>query len=346
MTVIDLRSDVLTRPTTGMLNAMTSAPLGDEQLREDPTVLALEEELVELFGQEAAVFVPSATMANQLALLCQVGRGQEILGEQGSHMFRYEAGGPAFLAGAVVTGLPGAAGVFTAAQVRETAQTGDSEHRPRTALALVEDTHNVSGARVWPLPALDEIYDACAGLGIAVHIDGARIFNAAVARDAPVAAATSRAATVAVCFTKGLGCPAGAALVGRAGTLAPARRLRQMLGGSLRQAGVLAGAARYALEHHVRRLADDHANARELAARLAGAGLPVDPAATETNFVFMDVSASGLARDDARERLAREGVLWSNAHHPGTLRAVTHLDVTASDVRTAADRTVKALRPP
>jgi threonine aldolase len=344
VSAIDLRSDVMTLPTEGMLRAMTTAPLGDEQEREDPTVLRLEEELVELFGQEAAVFVPSATMANQLALLCQVQRGQEVLGERNSHVFRYEAGGPAFLAGAVVTGLTGNAGVFTGDDVRGVAQPGDSEHRPRTAMVVVEDTHNVSGARIWPTASLDELYDTCAELGLAVHIDGARVFNAAVAQEVPVARVTGRAASVAVCFSKGLGCPAGAALVGRAEALAPARRLRQMLGGSLRQAGVLAGAARYALAHHVDRLAEDHANARELAGRLAAAGLPVDTGAVDTNFVFLDLSGTGLSRDEARDHLAREGVLWSNAHHPGVLRAVTHLNVGAADIATAADRTIRAVR--
>ncbi|TYB42259.1 threonine aldolase family protein [Actinomadura chibensis] len=341
--MIDLRSDVMTLPTEGMLRAMTTAPLGDEQVREDPTVRALEDDLTGMLGQEAAVFVPSATMANQIAMLCQVERGQEIVGERHSHMFRYEAGGPAFLAGAVVTGLPGTAGVFTGAQVRATAQVGDSEHRPRTALALVEDTHNVSGGRAWPTAALDDLYDTCDELGLAVHIDGARLFNASVALDVPPDRITARARTVAVCFSKGLGCPAGAALVGRADVLAPARRIRQMLGGSLRQAGVLAGAARYALRHNIARLADDHANARTFATLLAEGGLPVDPADVDTNFVFLDVASLGLDRGAAQERLRSHGVLWSNAHHPGVLRAVTFLGRSEEDVRTAAARTVKAL---
>lgn len=343
VTLIDLRSDVMTLPTDGMLRAMTTAPLGDEQEREDPTVLALEDELTELFGQQSAVFVPSATMANQIAMLCQVPRGQEIIGERHSHMFRYEAGGPAFLAGAVLTGLEGDAGVLTGAQVRRIAQTRDSEHRPRTALVLVENTHNVSGARVWPLPALDDLYDTCADLGLAVHIDGARILNAAVALEVPPARITARAQTIAVCFSKGLGCPAGAALVGRSDILAPARRLRQMLGGSLRQAGVLAGAARYALQHNVTRLADDHAHARVLATLLAEAGLPVRPSEVDTNFVFLDLSTLGTDRDTARARLRSHGVLWSNAHHPTVLRAVTHLGHSLADIRTAATRTIRAL---
>ncbi|GAA4329866.1 low-specificity L-threonine aldolase [Actinomadura luteofluorescens] len=341
--MIDLRSDVMTLPTEGMLRAMTSAPLGDEQVREDPTVLALEDELTGLLGQEAALFVPSATMANQIALLCQVARGQEIVGERHSHMFRYEAGGPAFLAGAVVTGLPGEAGVFTGDQVREIAQVADSEHRPRTALAVVEDTHNVSGGRAWPLAALDDLHDTCDELGLAVHIDGARLFNAAVALDVPPDRITARARTVAVCFSKGLGCPAGAALVGRSDVLAPARRIRQMLGGSLRQAGGLAGAALSAPQHNVARLADDHANARVLATLLAEGGLPIDPASVGTNFVFLDLASLGLDREEARDRLRSHGVLWSNAHHPTVLRAVTHLGHSEADLRTAAARTVEAL---
>ena len=341
--MIDLRSDVMTLPSAGMLHAMTTAPLGDEQVREDPTVLALENDLIELLGQETAVFVPSATMANQIALLCQVDRGQEIVGEQHSHMFRYEAGGPAFLAGAVVTGLAGTAGVFAGDQVREIAQVRDSEHRPRTALALVENTHNVSGGRVWPLAALDDLYDTCDALDLAVHMDGARLFNATVALDVPPARITTRARTVAICFSKGLGCPAGAALVGRADVLAPARRIRQMLGGSLRQAGVLAGAARYALQHNITRLADDHANAVTLATLLAEGGLPIDPADVSTNFVFLDLAPLGLARDAALARLRAHGVLWSNAHHPTVLRAVTHLGHAKADLETAAARTLRAL---
>ncbi|GAA3931187.1 low-specificity L-threonine aldolase [Actinomadura viridis] len=341
--MIDLRSDVMTLPSEGMLHAMTTAQVGDEQRREDPTVLALEDDLTGLLGQEAAVFVPSATMANQIATLCQVARGQEIVGERHSHMFRYEAGGPAFLAGAVVTGLAGSAGVFTGDQVRDVAQIRDSEHRPRTALALVENTHNASGGRVWPLEALDGLYDTCAELGLAVHIDGARLFNAAAALDVPPARITERARTVAVCFSKGLGCPAGAALVGRSDVLAPARRIRQMLGGSLRQAGVLAGAARYALRHNLTRLADDHGHARTLAGLLAEAGLPVDPAQVETNFVLLDLASLGLDRDTALARLRSHGVLWSNAHHPTVVRAVTHLGHSVVDVHNAASRTVQAL---
>ncbi|MFA1548930.1 low specificity L-threonine aldolase [Actinomadura chokoriensis] len=341
--MIDIRSDVMTLPTEGMLHAMTAAPLGDEQEREDPTVLALEDDLTELLGQEAAVFVPSATMANQIAMLCQVERGQEIVGERHSHMFRYEAGGPAFLAGAIVTGLTGTNGVFTGDQVREIAQIRDSEHRPRTALALVENTHNVSGGRTWPLAALDDLYDTCDELGLAVHIDGARLFNAAVALDVPPRRITGRAQTVAICFSKGLGCPAGAALVGRSDVLAPARRIRQMLGGSLRQAGVLAGAARYALRHNIARLADDHSNARTLATLLAEGGLPVDPAEVDTNFVFLELASLGIAREEAQARLRSHGVLWSNAHHPTVLRAVTHLGHSRADLHTAAARTIQAL---
>lgn len=343
--MIDLRSDVKTKPSAGMLHAMTSAELGDEQEREDPTVLRLESELAQRFGQEAAIFVPSSTMANQIALLCQVQRGQEVLAEETSHIFRYEAGGPAFLSGAVMTGLPGVAGVITGDAITRIAQTSESEHRPCTRMVIIENTHNVSGARVWPLAALDDVYDTASALGLAVHIDGARIYNAAVAQDVAVDRIGSRAQSIALCFSKGLGCPAGAALIGRAEVLQPARRLRQMLGGSLRQAGVLAGAALYALDHNVDRLAEDHANARELASRLFDAGMAVNPSTIDTNFVFLDVGAMGYTAAEATDRLNSQGVRWSRAHHPGTLRAVTHLNVSPTDVVTAAERTIAALLP-
>ena len=341
--MIDLRSDVKTMPSHDMVRAMAAAELGDEQEREDPTVLRLEDELANLLGQQVAVFVPSATMANQIALLCQVQRGQEVIGEETSHIFRYEAGGPAFLSGAVMTGVVGNAGVISGDAIRDIAQVDESEHRPRTRLVVVEDTHNVSGARVWPLTALDEVYDTCASLGLAVHIDGARVFNASCAQGVEAARITSRAQSVAICFSKGLGCPAGAALVGQADALAPARRMRQMLGGSLRQAGVLAAAASFALLHNVERLAEDNANARKLAKLLAEAGLPVDPTTVDTNFVFLDVASLGCATSDAMDRLRVNGVMWSRTHHPGKLRAVTHLDVSDTDVIAAAERTIVAL---
>jgi threonine aldolase len=342
--LIDLRSDVKTLPSPGMIQAMATARLGDEQEAEDPTVADLEAELAGLLGHEAAIFVPSATMANLIAVLIQVRHGEEILGHEEGHIFRYEGGGGAAVAGAVLSGLPGEDGRFPAALVRERAQTAVSAHRPRTALVVVENTHNTSGGRTWPLGELDELYRACGELAIPVHLDGSRLFNAAVAAGVPAHRIAAGCRTVTVCFSKGLGCPGGAALAGPADLLAHGRRVKQMLGGSMRQSGVLAAAARYALRHNIDRLADDHTAAKTLALRLHYAGLPVDPTKVETNFVLLDLAGLGIDRNAALARLAEAGVPWSVGHRPTVIRAVTHLDVPAIAIEAAADRIIDALR--
>lgn len=343
MDVIDLRSDVKTLPSEGMLRAMCTAPLGDEQEREDPTVCELEERLQSLLGLERALFVPSATMANQIALLTQIRPGDEVLAHEHSHIFRYEAGGPAALAGAVLTGLAGSDGQFDGAAIRRVASVSESEHRPRTRLVSIENTHNTSGGRAWSLAGLDDVHDTCDELGLLVHLDGSRLFNAAVALDVPVARLSSRADSVAICFSKGLGAPAGAALVGTAEALADARRIRQRLGGSLRQAGMLAAAACYGLEHNIAQLAQDHAAALELATRLFEAGVAVDPIRTETNFVLLDLAELPFSREEILPMLAAAGVLWSKGHAPSVIRAVTHLDVSSGMIREAAERTSRVL---
>lgn len=344
MTLIDLRSDVKTLPSPGMLQAMATARLGDEQAGEDPTVRELEDELAGLLGQETAVFVPSATMANLIALLCQVRPGEEVLGHEHGHLFRYEAGGGAALASAVLTGLAGEDGWFPGSLVREHAQITDSTHQPRTSLVVAENTHNTAGGRVWPLRQLDELYRTCGELRLPVHLDGSRLFNAAVATGVPAGQIAGGATTVAVCFSKGLGCPGGAALAGSAQVLAPARRIKQMLGGSMRQAGVLAAAARYALRHNIDRLADDHRAAQALARRLHEGGFAVDPARVETNFVLLDLAGRGIERSAALARLAEAGVPWSSGHRRTVIRAVTHLGTPAGAIDDAADRIIHALR--
>jgi threonine aldolase len=343
LTLIDLRSDVKTLPSPGMIEAMSSARLGDEQAGEDPTVRELEAELAGVLGQEAAIFVPSATMANVIALLCQVAPGEEVFGHEHGHLFRYEAGGSAALAGAVLTGLPGGDGWFPGSLVRDQAQLADSAHQPRTRLVVVENTHNTAGGRAWPLPQLDALYETCRELGLPVHVDGSRLFNAATAARVPPSRISAAARSVTICFSKGLGCPAGAALAGPAEVLRPGRRIRQMLGGSMRQAGVLAAAALYALRHNLTRLADDHDAARKLARRLHDAGLPVEPAKVETNFVLLDLAGLGVERSVALTRLAAAGVQWSDGHRPTVIRAVTHLGVPAAAIDGAADRTIRAL---
>jgi threonine aldolase len=345
MKLIDLRSDVKTLPTPGMLRAISAARLGDEQEGEDPTVRELEAQLADLLGHEAAIFVPSATMANLIALLCQVRPGEEVLGHEHGHLFRYEAGGGSALAGAVLTGLPGEHGWFPGSLVRDHAQLTDSTHRPRTSLVVAENTHNTAGGRVWPLTHLHELYRSCNELGLPVHVDGSRLFNAAVALGVPAKRLVAEARTVTVCFSKGLGCPAGAALVGPAEMLARCGRIKQMLGGAMRQAGILAAAAVYSLQHNTARLSEDHGTAQILASRLHNAGLPVDLAQVETNIILLDLAGLGIERAVALARLAEAGVPLSNGHKPTVIRAVTHMGVSAAVIDDAANRIIRALQP-
>jgi threonine aldolase len=341
--VIDLRSDTLTQPTVEMRRAIAGAAVGDEQKREDPTVTALEERGAELLGHEEAVFVPTATMANQIALRTLTEPGDEVIAEAEAHLFRYELGGPAVHAGLVMKSVVTADGRFTAAQLRELVNPPADIHMAPTRLVCVENTHNGGGGRVWPLAQVREVTAEARRLGLAAHLDGARLLNASVASGVPAAEYGREFDTVSLCFSKGLGCPLGALVAGSCERMARARRLKHLFGGAMRQAGIVAAAGLYALDHHVERLADDHANARRLAEALAAAGLPAEPTQVETNFVLLDVGALGLGADEAVARLRAEGVLLSFAARKDVLRAVTHLDVTADDVEEAAARIPRAL---
>jgi threonine aldolase len=341
--VIELRSDTLTQPTRGMREAIANAVVGDEQKREDPTVLALEERAAALLGQEAAVYLPTATMANQIALRSLTEPGDELLAEENSHVMLSEQGGPAVHSGLVMRGLPGHAGRISPEQVRRAVRDWRSGHSPRTRVVSLEDTHNSSGGRVWPLDELAAVADAARELDLRVHLDGARILNAAVASGVPASEIGGLADTVTICFSKGLGCPLGAVVAGSAELMTKARRGKFLFGGAMRQAGIVAAAAVYALDHHVERLADDHARARRLAEGLAEAGVPVDLEQVETNFVQIDVGPLGLTKADAIARLAAEGVALSATVHPTILRAVTHLDVSDEDVDRALDLVPRAL---
>jgi threonine aldolase len=343
--VIDLRSDTATRPTAGMLAAIAAAELGDEQRREDPTVLALEERAAGLLGHDDAVFLPTATMANQIALKLHTQPGEEIVAEALAHVVRYESGGPAFHSGLVVKRIEGRGGLFGPEDVR--AQVNDPAvlHLAVTRLLSVENTSNGGGGTVWPLELVEAVCAEARRLGLALHLDGARLLNASVAAGVAPARYGRLFDTVTLCLSKGLGCPLGALLAGPRETIARGRRLKHVFGGAMRQAGIVAAAGVYALEHHVERLEDDHANARRLADGLAAAGLPVDPDAVETNFVLLDAGALGLGVAEAAERLEAEGVLLSPAARPGHLRAVTHLDVTGEDVERAIGAAARALAP-
>jgi threonine aldolase len=318
-----------------MRAAIASADVGDEQKREDPTVTALQQRVAGLLGKDWALFLPTATMANQIALRLHTRPGDVLVAEQHSHVLIYEYGGAAAHAGLVTLGLPGTAGRLTPEQVRAAAEPSTKDADQRAALVSLEDTHNSSGGRCWPLAELAATSAAAREAGLAVHLDGARLLNAAVAQDVEPAAIAVHAETVTLCLSKGLGCPLGALLAGPAPLLEQAWRDKHLFGGAMRQAGIAAAAGVYALDHHVARLADDHARARRLAEAWHAAGLPVDPLQVETNFVQLDVSTLGLGRDEALARLREAGVGLSSTIHPTVLRAVTHLDVTDDDVERA-----------
>jgi threonine aldolase len=338
--VIDLRSDTATRPTAAMRAAIAAAVVGDEQKREDPTVNELEERAARLLGQEEAIFLPTATMANQIALRLHTEPGDELLGEENCHVFLSELGGPAVHSGVVTRGLPGVAGRFSAEQVR-LAYRVPTIHSSRTRVLWIENTHNASGGRIWPLEEIGDLHAVALELDLRFHLDGARLMNAAVATGVDPAEIGGRFDTVTLCLSKGLGCPLGAILAGQSEVMGNARRLKHLFGGAMRQAGIVAAAGVYALEHHVDRLADDHRRAKRLALGLAEAGLAVDPERTETNFVQLDVAP--LTKEEAMVRLAEQGVGLSATIHPTVLRAVTHLDVTDEDIESALEAIPRAI---
>jgi threonine aldolase len=342
-TVIDLRSDTLTQPTDGMRRAMAEAVVGDEQKREDPTVIALEERAAAFLGQEEAVYLPTATMGNQIALRLLSEPGDEVVAEAMSHIFRYELGGPAVHGGLAMKALPSATGLLAPGDVAEAVNPPGDLHMAPTRVLSLENTHNGGGGRVWPPGLYRDVVREARRNGLRVHLDGARLVNAAVAAGVPAAEYGREVDTVTLCLSKGLGCPLGALLATSAELAPRARRFKHLFGGAMRQAGIVAAAGLYALDHHVERLSDDHANARVLAEGLAEAGLPVVPEETETNFVLVDVASIGIAPDEAVARLRAEGVLLSFAARRGVLRAVTHLDVTREDVQRAVPAIARAL---
>jgi len=341
--VIDLRSDTQTKPSPGMRAAMVAAEVGDEQRREDPTVLALEERAARFLGQEEAVYLPTATMANQIALSILGERGTELVVEETAHIMVAELGGAATHSGLQTRGLPGYRGRLAPEQVRHAVRRSDGFHVPRASIVALENTHNSAGGTVWPLDELEAVVAVARELGLAVHLDGARVANAAVALDVAAARIAGRFDTVTLCLSKGLGCPLGAVIAGSRELMARARVEKHRFGGAMRQAGIVAAAGLYALEHNVERLADDHARARRLAEGWDARGVPVDLDLVETNFVQVDVSAFGLSSADAVARLADAGIGLSATVKPGVLRAVTHLDIDDDDVEHALEAVPRAL---
>jgi threonine aldolase len=335
--MIDLRSDTVTRPTAAMRRAMYDAEVGDDVYGEDPTARALEARVAALLGKEDARFVPSGTMANQIALLLHCRPGDEVITSEGAHCAWYESGAGAAWAGAQFV-VAGAGVIFTPEEL-DAAAKPDAYWCPRTRLVTLENTHNRGGGRVLPQDRVEALCAHARARGYATHLDGARLFNAAVATGRAVAALAAPFDTVSVCLSKGLGAPVGSVLAGGRDEVRAATRLRKMLGGGMRQVGVLAAAGLFALDHHVARLADDHANARAFAdAARAAPGLRVE--APETNIVMIDL-APPLTADLVVARARDAGVLVSS-FGPRRVRAVTHLDVSADDARRAGAAIARA----
>lgn len=344
MQYLDFRSDTVTKPTPEMRRAMYEAEVGDDVYREDPTVNRLEARAAEILGKEAALFVPTGTMGNQVAVLTHTRRGEEVIVEAESHVFMYEVGGIAALAACQVRTVPGVRGAMDPAAV-EAAIRADNVHFPRTGLVCVENTHNRSGGCVLPPENVAAVAEVAHRHGIPVHMDGARIFNAAVALGRPAAELVAPVDSVMFCLSKGLAAPVGSLLVGARDFIAEARRYRKLLGGGMRQAGVLAAAGLVALEMMVDRLAEDHANARRLAEGIAAIpGLKVDMETVQTNMVMVDIADGRWTAAALVQALKQEGVLCNDTG-PRRIRMVTHKDITAADVELALDaiaRTVKA----
>jgi threonine aldolase len=336
---VDLRSDTLTVPDAGMRAAMARAEVGDDVWGEDPTVRRLEEEMARRLGKHAAVFVPSGTMGNLTCVAAQTRPGDEVIADKEAHVVVYEVGGTAIVAGVqlrlldCVDGIPDTQAIDAA--VRES-----DIHEPVSSLLCIENTHNRRGGAALDVARIHAAARAAHALGLRVHCDGARLFNAAVAQGVDPAELVDECDTVTVCISKGLGAPVGSVVAGDAPVIADVRRWRKRLGGGMRQAGVIAAAGLYALEHNVERLAQDHANARLISSALAGApGATVRTPALPTNIVIFETRASST---ELEAELARDGVLVT-VMGPHTLRCVTHLDVDEAAVRRAAGILARAL---
>ena len=333
---IDLRSDTVTLPSPGMRQAMAAAPVGDDQYGEDPSVNRLQEEIAELLGKEAALFVPSGTMANQIGLKILTRPGDEVVLGDEAHIVWHESGAGAANSGVQFT-VVGRGGVFTAADLRAAYKPPGHIVFPPTSLVAIENTHNRGGGVVFPQHEAVAVCDAARELGLASYLDGARLFNAAAAGGRSPAELAAPFDLVSVALSKGLGCPVGSLIVGRRDDISRARRARRMFGGAMRQSGILAAAGLYALEHNLARLAEDHANARLLAERLVGLrGVGLDLATVESNIVIFRMEECAPDAATIVARAQETGVLVS-AFGVRIVRAVTHLDVTREQCRRAAD---------
>ncbi len=323
--------DTSTVPSEAMREAMYNAEVGDDVYREDPTVNQLEAESAAIVGKEAALFVPSGTMGNLCALLAHTERGEEVILEAESHIFYYEAGGLATVAGLMPRLVEGERGVLSAHRV-EAALRQPDDHYPRTSLLCIENTHNRAGGTVTSPEVMRDLRALCDGQGLKLHLDGARIFHAAVALGRPVTHFTSQVDTVMFCLSKGLGAPVGSILAGGRGSIDQARRARKMLGGGMRQAGILAAAGLVALRENIDQLKEDHEKAGQLARALAQIPeIRIDMDQVQTNIVLVDVSPSGMSADEVKEELGKRGINVS-ARPPHKIRMVVHRDLPADQI--------------
>lgn len=332
--MIDLRSDTVTTPSEAMREAMARAPVGDDVYGEDPTVNRLQDKAAALLGKGAALFVPSGIMANQISIRVHARPGDEVIVESTAHIVRYEHGAAAALAGVQLHWVSGTRGILEPEQIEAAIRPRDPYH-PRTALICLENTHNSGGGTIYPLSTIERIRALALAQGLPMHLDGARLFNAVVATGVPAADYARHFETVSFCLSKGLGAPVGSLIAADAATIDALRRLRRMYGGGMRQAGILAAAGIYALEHHIARLKEDHEHARRFAGILRTIPtVSLDADRVETNIVLFDVTAPGRSAQEIVAALRQEGLLI-HAVGPKTFRAVTHLDVTARDIEAA-----------
>ena len=332
--MIDLRSDTVTKPSPEMREAMAHAEVGDDVFGEDPTVNRLQQQAAQLLGKEAALFVPSGTMANQLSVRLHTHPGDEMIVEAGAHVVRYESGAAAALSGVQTCWLPGTRGILQPDQI-EAAIRPPEYHNPPTTLVSLENTHNRGGGTIYPIDTIAAIRKVVEPRGIAMHLDGARLFNAVVATGVSAADYARYFETVSFCLSKGLGAPIGSLICADAARITKLRRLRKMFGGGMRQAGIVAAAGLYALDHNIERLAEDHRHAKQIAEALVGLpGVRISPEHVETNIVVLDIAGTGRRAEDVLARLRAESLLLV-AFGRTTLRAVTHLDVSADQIEEA-----------
>ena len=340
---IDLRSDTVTKPTPAMRKAMTEAEVGDDVFGEDPTVNALQEKVARILGKEASIFVPSGTMANQLAIKSHTQPGDEVIIEATSHPYNFEGGASAVLSAVQFYCLKGSRGILEASQIEEAIRP-DDHHFPVTRLICLENTHNRGGGSIYPIERIAEISRFAKSKGLQLHLDGARLWNASVASGIKPQEYARWADSVSVCLSKGLGAPIGSLVAGTKTFIDRVHRFRKMFGGGMRQVGIIAAAGIYALDYHLERLKEDHQNAKRLAVGLKESkGVSIDPKYVETNIVIFDVANAGMTGSQVAEAMKKEGVLI----HPigkTQIRLVTHLDVNAEDIEKALKAFEKLLR--